>query len=465
MALNHCLKFFLFLLIGVLSAQKKEIEAGLKALESSNLKEVSNIVKSVEPLINHETEGSLQRDFYLLKAISLLNEKKIEQASDAFAIAFQEDWWQAKNNLTKNKVFFHSKKEAEEKLKNNEISNLKPLKVSSNGSKFLLAIFNTYQPEAQKYLEKARKAYTENNYTEAGDLFLSTYYFTKIINQEDLLFKYYAGASYLNAREFNKAIQIFEELLARNYTGVTTTYFITDKTDGKEYTATKEQFELAKKDPQRYTNFRSETSPSIEMDMYYFIADCYRELKNYEKANEVIQRGLAKDPNNKNLNDIAMSVAYESGEHEKFVKSLRESLLKDPKNHIYHYNLGVMLSKSKNENERKEAEQCYAKAIELKPDYYDAYINMAALIIDEDKEVVKEIEKLKGTKADLKKNEELFKKRQALNRKALPFLLKAHELKKDDIELVRSIKIVYDIIGDEAKYKEFKALEKAMQQK
>ena len=67
---------------------------------------------------------------------------------------------------------------------------------------------------------------------------------------------------------------------------------------------------------------------------------------------------------------------------DKFGELMEEAIKNDPNNPILYYNLGVV---NYNENKYEDAKKYYKKAIELKPDYYDAHMNMAVAILEKRK--------------------------------------------------------------------------------
>jgi tetratricopeptide (TPR) repeat protein len=103
------------------------------------------------------------------------------------------------------------------------------------------------------------------------------------------------------------------------------------------------------------------------------------------------------------------------------------------------FNLGVV---NANEKKTEEAIQYYKKAIELKPDYGDAYMNLAIAILSGEQEIVVEMNK---NLSNIKKYDALEGQQKDLYRKALPYLEKADEIKRS-LDTVKSLLNIYDIL-------------------
>jgi tetratricopeptide (TPR) repeat protein len=103
-----------------------------------------------------------------------------------------------------------------------------------------------------------------------------------------------------------------------------------------------------------------------------------------------------------------------------------------------------------------EAEKYYRKAIELKPDFGNAYLNLADLILKPDAKIVEEINKLSTSPKDLKRYDVLKAQRQQLFSKAMPLLEKAHQLDPKDDVVKSNLKSVYNFLEMTDKVKALK---------
>ena len=122
---------------------------------------------------------------------------------------------------------------------------------------------------------------------------------------------------------------------------------------------------------------------------------------------------------------------------DKFEELMVEAVELDPTNPDLFFNLGVV---NANQNKIKEAIGFYKKAIELKPDYINAYLNTAFALLSEEKEI---IEEMNNNLSNFKKYDELELKQKELYKKALPYLEKADGIKRS-AETVKSLLNIYD---------------------
>ncbi|MCB0460920.1 MAG: tetratricopeptide repeat protein, partial [Flavobacteriaceae bacterium] len=75
----------------------------------------------------------------------------------------------------------------------------------------------------------------------------------------------------------------------------------------------------------------------------------------------------------------------------------------------------------------EEAKGYYRKAMELDPNYSDAYLNMGAALLEQDKELVDEMNK---NLSNFKKYDQIKAKQVDLYKEVLPYYEKAFEIKK-----------------------------------
>jgi tetratricopeptide (TPR) repeat protein len=147
-----------------------------------------------------------------------------------------------------------------------------------------------------------------------------------------------------------------------------------------------------------YSDFKTEQSPSVEQDLYETLATLLINAKKNDEALALIEKGLAKFPNSAKLKEYQGSALYASGNTEKFMTNLKEQLAKNPNDATNWYNLGVL--QAKNPATTAEAIASFQKAIELKPDFANAYQNLVYTVIGDDEKAVSEINALRKTKPD-----------------------------------------------------------------
>jgi tetratricopeptide (TPR) repeat protein len=140
---------------------------------------------------------------------------------------------------------------------------------------------------------------------------------------------------------------------------------------------------------------------------------------------------------------------------DEFGALMTEAVKMDPNNAVLYFNLGVV---NYNQKRFEEAKGYYKKAIELKADYSDAYMNLAVLILDEDVKIVEEMNK---NLSNFKKYDELEKRQKKVYKEALPYLEKSDSLKRN-IDTVRTLLNIYENLEMEDKAKVFRELYKSL---
>ena len=132
---------------------------------------------------------------------------------------------------------------------------------------------------------------------------------------------------------------------------------------------------------------------------------------------------------------------------------MKEAIEKDPNNHILYFNLGVITAE---QGDRAKARAYYETAIELNSSYAASYLNLAALILDEEPELVEKMNSLGNSRADNIKYEQFQKQREGLFLEAVPVLEKLTEIDPSNFEALNTLKNIFGTIGDAANFKKMK---------
>ena len=208
-------------------------------------------------------------------------------------------------------------------------------------------------------------------------------------------------------------------------------------------------------------NQKSHNSPSEEKtkpksaEIIKNISLIYISKGDNKQAVKYIQEARLENPDDLDLLFSEANVQLKLNNKQAFKDLMIEATEKDPGNPELQYNLGVITSES---GDNKLAETYYRKAIELDSEYADAYLNLAAVILQQEEPLVEEMNNLGTSKADNLKYDKLLEERQSLYKSAIPFLSKRLELKPKDIDTARTLMNIYSVIGDTAKFKELKAI-------
>lgn len=328
-------------------------------------------------------------------------------------------------------------------------------------SSFVFGQKGDVNAQLQAANKEAMDAYNAKNYAGAAPKFMEVYNLLKTNGQDDKTYMYYAGLSYALANNSEQAIKVYNDLINSGYTGVQTTYTAKDNKTGQVMTYDKNTWDLLKKSSKDYSDFKTEQTPSVESDLYETLSTLLINAKKNDEALAVIEKGLAKFPNNAKLKEYQGSALYASGNTDKFMANLKEQLAKNPNDATNWYNLGVL--QSKNPATAADAEASFKKAIELKPDFSNAYQNLVLTSIGDDSKAVQEINALRKTKPD--EATKLIEARKARFDKALPYAEKWYQSNPENLDAVSMLKDIYGITKNQAKMTEMKAKEAALQAK
>jgi tetratricopeptide (TPR) repeat protein len=219
------------------------------------------------------------------------------------------------------------------------------LSIAIIASAFVFGQKEDLNAKLQSANKAAMDAYNAKNYTIAAPKFLEVYNLLKTNGHEDKVYMYYAGLNYALANNSDEAIKIYTELINSGYTGVQTTYTAKEKKSGEVKTLDKATWELMKKSTD-FVDFKTAQTPSVEVDLYETLSTLLLNAKKNDEALAVIEKGLAKFPNNAKLKDFQGTAFYQSGNTDKFLANLKEQLAKNPNDATSWYNLGVLQAKN-----------------------------------------------------------------------------------------------------------------------
>ncbi|MEG1592438.1 tetratricopeptide repeat protein [Chryseobacterium sp.] len=311
----------------------------------------------------------------------------------------------------------------------------------------------------------AMDAYNAKNYTVAGPKFIELYDLLKANGQDDKTYKYYAGLSYALANNLEESIKIYTDLINSGYTGVQTTYTAKENKTGQVSAYDKATWDLIKKTSKDYSDFKTEQSKSVEPDLYETLSTLLLNAKKNDEALAIIEKGLAKFPNNAKLKEYHGSALYATGKTDQFMTNLKDQLAKNPNDATNWYNLGVL--QSKNPATEADAITSFNKAIELAANDTklkdNAYQNLVYTSIGDDDKAVKEINAIR--KSDPDKATTLIEARKERFAKALPYAEKWYQVSPNNIDAVVILKDIYGMLKNQAKVTEMKAKEAELQAK
>jgi tetratricopeptide (TPR) repeat protein len=409
------------LLISVATfAQKDQIKAAEKALKGGNSQEAITILQAAESASATAPDAE-KAQFFFVKGnayLDLANKKVDTDKNLSLAAKAYQDLISVEK--ASGKIKFSTQAAA-----------------SVTDIKFKLINAAIADSKIDKHADSAKKLY---------DAYL--------LDKKDTLNLYYAASTYVNAKNYDEALKLYEELKTLNYSGKGTSYLAVNKLSGEEdlFTTAAERDRMVKLGT--HEKPRTEVIPSKRGEIYKNMALILVEKGKTEEAKKAIAAARVANPDDTSLLLTEANLYLETKDFDTYKKIISEVLLKNPNDADLVFNLGVISYNAKN---LVEAEKYYKRAIEIKPDYVNAYLNLAIMKLDGDKKLFDEMSKLTNSEKDNKRYAVLKKQREAVFTDALPYLEKASELDPKNVEVKNTLLGVYGALEMTEKKKALKA--------
>ncbi len=326
----------------------------------------------------------------------------------------------------------------------------KKLKLIESVKNLAEDVSNELEQLASDIVNSAISDNQQKIYTEASKKLYLAYTIDK--NAEDYL--YYAASSSVNAGDWNNALKLYLELKELNYEGIITKYYVTKIDTGEKLEVDSAQYELYKKLPKEYDQFIKEDTESKFPEIVKNIALIYNQLGMNDEAMSAVSEARKSNPEDVNLILVEANLYIELDEMNKFKELMIEAIKLKPNDHVLFFNLGVV---NADQGNVQDARKYYEKAIEINPSYESAYLNLVALILEEEPEIVDKMNSLGTSRADNVKYDVLKKKREDLYRECVPILKKLIEINKDE-EAIRTLMNIYGTLGNNEGFIEMKKM-------
>ena len=381
-------------------AQKKELKTAEKAIKNNNYAEAKAAINQAEGLISAMDEKSKAKFYYLKGQALYANGKGALSDIDAAL-------------------------ESLGKVEGSYGTEVEQLKQSMSNS--LLTTGNT--------------AYEGENFSKASKYFDKAYR----VSKKDTLFLYYAAATAVNVQEYDRALNIYEELKDLGYTGIEKQYFATDKESGKEVVLDKGTRDL-------YVKAKSHIKPgernteSKKPEIVKNIALIYISNGDNEKALTAIKDARAENPENVDLIINEANIYLQLKDEDKFKELIEEALVKQPDNPVLQYNVGVV---SMNKGDIENAQISFEKVLGLDPTYSAAALNLSNIYIEKGNVLIEDMGKLGMSKADDIKYEKLKIQKNEQFQKGADILTSFIEKNPDaGADILTQLKNIYSALGE-----------------
>ena len=406
-------------------AQKKELKSVDKLLKSGDFIEAKASLELVSNMIT-TSDDKTKAKFYYLKGLSNY------QNGDA---SFENKLLSIKS--------FNTVKELEEKT-----SKLYTEKIED----ILSNLFNSFVNDSKTALESKNYKQSYKNLEAAYN-----------VSKKDTLYLYNAALVATEAKSYEVALNYYETLIDVGYTGISINYYATENDSDEEQVFQDEKSRNFSVDViGTHNSPRDEMGKSVEIDILRSIAAIYRSKEDFDKSLDYLERAKILDSNDINLILLESNVRWEMGDVDKYQELVSKALDIEPDNVDLIFNLGVVNADKGN---LTEAIEFYNKAIKLDSAYTKAYLNAAALILDGEGEMIKEMNSLGTSTADYNRYDELKIERENLYKSAIPYLEEVYNLENDNISAARTLRNIYSALDDTNGYNKFKQILEALENK
>lgn len=408
------LLFLTALLISLtITAQKDEIKTAEKEIKNQNFPAAIAAIEQAEALIAN-ADDKTKAKFYFLKG----------QAYYGNGVNTE--------NYAKSGVAF------------NELISLE----SKIGSKYSGDAGVMLNKMIQKVSTDASAAYEEKDFGKAARDFNLVH----TLSPKDTSYLENAALALYFAKDHKKSIELYQDLLAKGYTGIYTVYKAVSKTNGQDL------YFGSKKEMDQQVKFGVAENPEVVVQesrrptISKNIVLNFLAMDDHKGALEAVTKARAQYPDDYNLLIDEANIYYSLGDNAKFKEKLEEAVKINPTDPSLFYNIGVLTLEQK---KPQEAIKFFEKAIELKPDYADAHNNIGAAVLEKNVAIVDEMNK---NLSNFKKYDQLRAKQLEIYKEALPHYEKAHELNKKNISTMQTLMGIYENLEMGDKYKALKEL-------
>lgn len=403
-------------------SQRKELRQASKEIKNSSFEEAKQILSSIESQISTSDEGS-QAEFYLYKG----------QAFFGAAGNNQEDL------LTATSAF--------EKV----------IEIETSGrQKYTKDAQENIQALLVRLVNSAIEDQTAEKYSEASQKLHAGY----SISKKDTVYLYFAATNAMSAQEFDNAEKYYKELLDLGYTGIGKEYVATDKETGEVVSFGNKEEQNLMMMSGNYIKPEERMSESKRPTILRDLGFIYIENGNVEEAKKMIADARSTNPDDIGLIRAEANIALQMEDMKTYNALMQKVVASDPDNPELFYNLGVSAASIGDlENARKH----YNKALELDPDFINAKVNLAVMILDQEQGIIDEMNSLGTSPKDNKRYDELREERNEMYLEAVPYLESALEGKPNDLNIIRTLMNIYSILGEDSKFNQMKSRMEALE--
>jgi tetratricopeptide (TPR) repeat protein len=393
-------------------SQRQELREASRSINNKDFNSAKQALSKIEGQIASQ-DASTQAEFYLYKGQAYLGaagnrEQDLLTAAEAFKKVIELE---------------ESGRQRHTKQASDEIQAL------------LVRLVNSaiQDQNAQRFSAASKKLYS--GYT---------------ISKTDTVYLYFAATNAMSAQEYDNAMKYYEELMDLGYTGIEKEYVATDRETGEIVVfGNKEEQNLMMMSGE-YIRPQERMSESRRPVILRDLGLVYIERGKTEQAKQLIADARKNDPNDVSLIRAEANIALQMDDMKAYNSLMQKVIASDPDNPEIYYNLGVS---SASIGDKENAKKYYNQALKLDPNFHNAQVNLAVLILEKEDALIEEMNSLGTSAADNRRYDELRKQRDDMYREAIPYLESALKGRPNDIDIMRTLMNMYSILGDDTKFK------------
>ncbi len=248
--------------------------------------------------------------------------------------------------------------------------------------------------------KQAEKTFKERNYKKALESFdqilaieKTPVYTDASSSVPDTVIIYNAGLAAFHAQKYDKAIEFFRQSVMNKYNGSGT---------------------------------------------YELLVSAFLCKADTAGASEFLEEGLRAYPTDVSLLSLLINLYRKGNKIDEAQKFVNTALLKEPDNEFLYFAQGYLFEQTKNS---EQAIRCYEKAIELKPEYTDAYLNLGLVYYNRGVNQLEFANTVPANQPDVYESER--NKADLEFRKALPYMEKSQQLDNKNNLVLEILKNLY----------------------
>ncbi len=207
-------------------------------------------------------------------------------------------------------------------------------------------------------------------------------------------------------------------------------------------------------------------------NVYSTISDIYLKEKDSANAFKYIRMGLKEYPNNMTLFNSEINIYLTYNIVDKAMNNLNIAMKKDTSNYSIPFALGTLYDNQANDTSKtavqkeeafKMAEKSYSKALQIKPDYFDAAFNLGALNLNKASDILVKANNLPPDATS--QFDKMKKEADGYLAKAMPYLEKSLEIQPTDMNSLNALRQIYTRLNMADKKKGIQEKINALQKK